>query len=238
MPRPLAHLSQYHLLLIEAIDGRRMDDPAGAHAVQDAGGFGAALAAFHGLEPGDAPPFTRFASDRLTDARRLVACVRPDVADSTDALVRELILRQPEHPGASVCLHGDVHPKNAIVTDRAVALIDVEDLAIGPAAADIGSFLAALVYQWRGARFEAGTYEAVARAFLLGYASVRALPTVESLRWHISAALLIERILRAVTRVRPLGLRHLPELLGDAHALLTGGDDGAVFRQRCGSAGV
>ena len=30
LPRPLAYLSQYHLLLIEAIDGRRMDDPAGA----------------------------------------------------------------------------------------------------------------------------------------------------------------------------------------------------------------
>jgi Ser/Thr protein kinase RdoA (MazF antagonist) len=225
LPHPLAYLSECHLLLIETIDGRRMDDPAGVDAVQDAAGFGAALAAFHALEPRDAPPFTRFAPTQLRNARRLVASVRPDVADSTDALIRELILRQPEHPGAPVCLHGDVHPKNAIVTDRAVALIDVEDLAIGPAAADIGSFLAALVYQRRGARLTAPTFEAVAHAFLLGYASVRPLPARESLTWHIAAALLIERILRAVTRVRPLGLCHLPELLGDAHALLTDGDD-------------
>jgi hypothetical protein len=224
LPRPLAHLSQCHLLLIEAIDGRRMDEPAGVDGAQDAAGFGAALAAFHALEPHDAPPFTRFASVPLSNARHLVACVRPDVADSTDALVRELMLRRPEQPGTPVCLHGDVHPKNAIVTDRAVALIDLEDLAIGPAAADIGSFLAALVYQRRGARLSATAHEAVTRAFLLGYASVRELPTRESLRWHTAAALFVERILRAVTRVRPLGLCHLPELLGDAHALLTDGD--------------
>jgi hypothetical protein len=35
----------------------------------------------------------------------------------------------------------------------------------------------------------------------------------------------VERALRAVTRVRPLGLLHLPELLNDAHALLTEGRD-------------
>jgi hypothetical protein len=65
----------------------------------------------------------------------------------------------------------------------------------------------------------------VARAFLRGYASVRLLPARQSLTWHIAAALLIERILRAVTRVRPLGLSYLPELIDDAHALLTDGDD-------------
>src|SRR6185436_13718138 len=67
LPRPLAYLSQCHLLLIETIDGRRMNDPTGVDAVPDAAGFGAALAAFHGLEPYDAPLFTRFAPARLSD---------------------------------------------------------------------------------------------------------------------------------------------------------------------------
>jgi len=225
LPRTLAYLPHYRLLLLEAIDGRRMDDPAGANAVQDASRFGAALAAFHALRPRGAPALTRFAAGRLIEARRLVACVRPDVEDLANALVGDLISWQPDEPEAPVCLHGDVHPKNAIVTDREIALIDVEDLAIGPAAADVGSFLAGLLYSWRGARITAATHDAVARAFLLGYASVRPLPTGAALRWYTSAALLIERILRAVTRVRPLGLLHLPELLGDARALLTDGHD-------------
>jgi tRNA A-37 threonylcarbamoyl transferase component Bud32 len=224
LPRALAYLPNYRLLLLEAIDGRRMDDATGARKVQDATRFGAALAAFHELTPRGAPGLTRFASDRLIEARRLVAHVRPDVEDLADALVCDLISRPPDATEL-VCLHGDVHPKNAIVTDREIALIDVEDLATGPAAADLGSFLAGLLYLWRGARLAAETHDTVASAFLVGYASVRPLPTRAALRWYTSAALLIERILRALTRVRPLGLLHLPELLGDARALLTDSHD-------------
>jgi aminoglycoside phosphotransferase len=224
LARTLAYLPEYRVLFVEAIAGRRMNDPAaGGDSVQDAARLGAALGAFHDLTPTDAPDFTRFAPDRLAEARRLVACVRPDVWGPADALVRELISRQPEANEAPVCLHGDVHPKNAIVTDRGVALIDVEDLAIGPAAADLGSFLASLLYLRCGGRFDDGTHEAVARAFLRGYRSMRPLPASAALRWHTAAALLIERIFRSVTRIRPLGLCHLPELLGDAHALVTGG---------------
>ena len=222
LPCALAYLPQHRVLVLEAIAGRRMDDSAaGGDAVQDAVRLGVALAAFHALTPTGAPEFTRFTADRLLEARRLVACVRPDVEPSADALVRELISRQPDEPDAPVCLHGDVHPKNAIVTDRGVALIDVEDLAIGPAAADIGSFLAALLYLRRGGRLDRDTHNAMARAFLLGYRSRRRLPARAALKWHTAAALLIERIFRAVTRARPLGLRHLPDLLSDARALLT-----------------
>ena len=223
LPRSLGYLPQHRVLLLEAIAGRRMDDAAaGGDAVQDAVRLGVALAAFHALPaPVGAPAFIRFTEDRLVETRRLVACVRPDVEQPVDALVRELISRRSDDGDTPVCLHGDVHPKNAIVTDRGVALIDVEDLAVGPAAADVGSFLAALLYLRRGGRLDRATHDAMARAFLLGYRSSRRLPARTSLRWHTAAALLIERIFRAVTRVRPLGLLHLPGLLGDARALLT-----------------
>jgi Ser/Thr protein kinase RdoA (MazF antagonist) len=225
LPRTRAYLPRYRLVITEAIHGRRMDEPTGPHAVQDAARFGAALAAFHALAPCEAPPLTRFEPDRLREARRLVVSVRPDVADPVGALVSELIARRPSDEDAPVCLHGDVHPKNAIVTDRDVALIDVEDLALGPAAADLGSFLASLLYLRRGARLPARTHHDVVRAFLLGYEFVRPLPARAALIWHISAALFIERILRAVTRVRPLGLCHLPELIAEARELLRDGED-------------
>jgi aminoglycoside phosphotransferase len=221
LPRILAHVPEYRLVLLEAVIGRRMDDPAaGAEAVHDAGRLGAALAEFHALEPTDAPKFTRFAPDRLCEARRLVARVRPDVEEAADALVRELAAQQPDDRAAAVCLHGDLHPKNAIVSDGRVALIDVEDLAVGPAAADIGSFLAALAYLRCGGRLDPNTHDAIAGAFLLGYRTLRPLPTHECLRWHTAAALFVERIFRAVSRVRPLGLTHLPELVDHARAIL------------------
>jgi Phosphotransferase enzyme family len=224
LPRPLAYVPRHRLLVVEAIAGRRMDDPGvGAQAIEDATRFGAALATFHELAHAGVPTFTRFAPPRLIEAGRLVAMVRADVEESVSALARELIARQPDEPDAAVCLHGDVHPKNAIVTDPGVALIDMEDVATGPPAADLGSFLAALLYLRRGGRFGDDTCDAVARSFFGGYGSIRPLPSRTALGWHTAAALLIERILRAVTRVRPLGLLHLPELLGDARAVMADG---------------
>ena len=226
VPRALAYVPQCRALVLHAVAGRRMADPASdAEAVDDAVRLGTALAGFHGLTPIEPRPFTRFASDRLLEARRLIVRVRPDVTNLAEAFVRELITRRPERQDPPCCLHGDVHPKNAIVADGPVVLIDVDDLAIGPASADLGSFVAALMYLRRGQRITGNTYKAMARAFLSGYASVRALPPLASLRWHTAASLFVERVLRAVTRVRPLGLSCLPELLGDAHALLTKNHD-------------
>ena len=62
----------------------------------------------------------------------------------------------------------------------------------------------------------------LARAFLVSYATTRRLPTGNSLRWHAAAALLAERALRAVNRVRPEGLRRLREILIEAEGLLEG----------------
>jgi aminoglycoside phosphotransferase len=221
VPRPLAHVPSCGLLLLEAIDGRRMDDPAVCRrAEEDAAALGMALAEFHGLAPVHAPAFTRFLPDRLREAQRLLACVRPDVEETTNTLVRALISTRQDTADAPVCLHGDVHPKNAIVTDRGIALIDVEDLAIGPAAADLGSFLAALRYLHCGGRLDRHSHDAIARAFLAGYQTSRRLPARDELAWHTAAALLIERIFRAVSRVRPLGLIHLPRLVDAARELL------------------
>jgi Ser/Thr protein kinase RdoA (MazF antagonist) len=118
-------------------------------------------------------------------------------------------------------LHGDIHPKNAILAEGRVTLIDVEDLAAGPAAADIGSLLASLRYLRCGNQLPLSEHDTRAEAFLFGYAAVRPLPSRASLGWHTAAALFIERAFRAVTRVRPLGLQHLDELLADARQIAT-----------------
>jgi aminoglycoside phosphotransferase (APT) family kinase protein len=114
-------------------------------------------------------------------------------------------------PGSapSVCLHGDVHLKNAIVRDGDVALIDLDQVATGPAAADVGSLLAAL----RAAGVDGES------SVLAGYGRTAPHPLDrDALRWHVAAALVAERALRAITRVRADSLKQLPRLIAEASA--------------------
>jgi Ser/Thr protein kinase RdoA (MazF antagonist) len=125
--------------------------------------------------------------------------------------------------GRFVCLHGDVHPKNAVLSGDSLTLIDLDQCGAGPAAADLGSLLAALSYKRLTGLLSPARERELAESFLAGYADARALPSVASLRWHTAAALLAERALRAVNLIRTEGLRHLPEILAEAEKLMRGG---------------
>jgi Ser/Thr protein kinase RdoA (MazF antagonist) len=118
-----------------------------------------------------------------------------------------------------VCLHGDVHPKNGILLERGVALIDLDQASLGPAAADLGSLLAALRYEQHIGLLTRADERALSDAFLAGYRQIAKLPEAESLRWHMAAALFAERAFRAVSRIRLRGLQSLPELLNDVQRL-------------------
>jgi Ser/Thr protein kinase RdoA (MazF antagonist) len=102
-----------------------------------------------------------------------------------------------------------------------VALIDLDQAGLGPAAADLGSALAGIRYSALVAD-EAARGDRLQRALVDGYASLRDVPDPETLRWHVAAALLSERALRAVSRIRPDGLAHLGAVLADARAALRG----------------
>jgi len=221
IPAPVAFSPKQRLLLLEAKRGRRVGE--GNDWADDLGLMGAALARFHQCVVSDAPPFTRFQPERLELAAQILARVRPDVEAAATGLARRLSATQPAG-GDTVCLHGDVHPKNAIVEGDRVALLDVEDLASGPAAADIGSMLASLLYLHVGECLSDDAYATRASAFLTGYAGVRRVPERTALAWHVAASLFIERAVRSVTRVRPVGLSHLPRLLERADYILGGLD--------------
>ena len=117
-----------------------------------------------------------------------------------------------------------MHLKNGLVTpDGASALIDLDQAGCGPAAADLGSAIAGLRYaaivdgDARPRRRRSSARCSTATA------SRRALPGDAALRWHIAAALLGERALRAVNRVRPDGLAHLAGVLAHARLVLREG---------------
>ena len=93
----------------------------------------------------------------------------------------------------SVCLHGDVHPKNGILLEKGIALIDLDQASVGPPAADLGSLLAALRYERHIGLLTETAERTLADTFLTGYQQIGMLPDPESLRWHMAAALFAER---------------------------------------------
>lgn len=222
--KPLEYSQPYDLLLLETVPGNRISDLKNKDLSAGFAGLAQALAALHSAPiPGQLPRFRRHDPDRLCNCARIIGMGRPDVAIVADELNRELCSAIPaEEP--SVCLHGDVHPKNGIALNGRVTLIDLDQSTVGPAAADLGSMLALLYYNCRIGLITRRRERELASAFLDAYAGSRQLPTQTSLGWHTAAALLSERALRSVNRLRPEGLHHLSRLLNDAREILrTGG---------------
>lgn len=196
------------VLTIEALHGRTPD----LHAL------GKTLAALHNLKrdspalgfAGDRggavllvargavalPPFVRLAPARLDTAARVIAAARPDAGDAARRLADRLG-EPPERP--LVTIHGDANLRNALtLEDGRVALLDLEHLSAGPAAADVGQVVANLLVAGRDAR-----------PFLAGYGPI----DPEALRWYTAASLLARVALPAVSRVREALLPRLSRLL-------------------------
>jgi Ser/Thr protein kinase RdoA (MazF antagonist) len=213
VPQALAYSSERQTLIVETVEGRPLRTPGSYRRL------GRALARLHGLSPPDAMRFRRVEPDKLAAAAGLIGLVREDVAGSARELADELCSRLDRRAEA-VCLHGDVNFRNALLENGRVVLIDLDQAAAGPAAAELGSVLASLRYARIVGLIRSELVPELCEALLAGYAELRRPPKDDQLRAHTAAALLAERCLRVVTRVRPEGLRRLPVLLAEAREVL------------------
>ena len=213
IPRAITYSERHRLLLLEPVAGAPLSNENAFFRL------GKALKSLHGIDPPSSiQSHTRLTPDAIARASATISLARPDVA----ALVQQLsdkLIAQYTH-GKPVFLHGDVHPKNIFLNEEALFLLDLDQAAAGPATADLGSVIAGLYCDactgsrtWREA-------SALKRALLKGYG---ASPHSDELRWHVAAALLQERALRSVTRIRTATLQKLPELLRTAETVLNGG---------------
>jgi aminoglycoside phosphotransferase (APT) family kinase protein len=221
VPAVLATSEAEQMLVVEAVDGRRIDALRGPEQLQAMRRFGTALATLHSLPvPDGLPRFERLDPARQAQAAELLGRALPDLAGAAERLAAELGGCAPA-ADPPVCLHGDVHPKNGLLQGRRVALIDLDQAGPGSAAAELGSALAGLRYHALVAD-EAFRGERLQRALLDGYAERRELPERAVLDWNVAAALLSERALRALNRLRPEGLARMGAVLADARAALRG----------------
>jgi Ser/Thr protein kinase RdoA (MazF antagonist) len=181
--------------------------------------LGAALASIHWLHTDfGRGAFQRYDQRNVLAAADLVAHARADLAVPVRRLGVKLSKASPT-PGATVCLHGDVHINNVLFHSGEVHIIDLDKGGSGVASADLGSMLASLMTD---RLLDPGLFGAgLSTSFLEGYGSIYPLPSTAELRWYTAAAL-VERTARAITTVHGPTLTVLPEVLAMADGVLAG----------------
>lgn len=160
---------------LEAIAGESLHDRLAAGDESDLPAAGRALAGFHAL--GATPALERASDDDVDHFLDHALRFRPDLGRRLHDAHARLPAAQ-RHAGEGP-IHGDMHDKNLIVTPRGVRIIDCESARSGPAARDLGNFIAHLELRTRQADPE-GDDESVWRrrkAFIAGYESLRPLPS-------------------------------------------------------------
>jgi len=182
--------------------------------------LGEALNKLHGITPPSSTArSTRLTPDGLMQAAATISQACPEVADLAQRLAEKLIASYEKIPDATpVLLHGDLHPKNILMDGERLFLLDLDQAATGAAALDVGSVIAGLYCEACTGLLTENASSSLISAFLSGYGVAG-----DSLRWYVAAALLEERALRTVTRIRFGGLEKLPEILTTAEAVLNGG---------------
>lgn len=156
---------------------------------------------------------------KLEDAKKLIDRVRPSMQSKLHSLVGRLVAssgKLGERPNAT--LHGDLHLKNFFATGNRVALIDLDNLALGDPLRDVGSFIAALKYR---ELLDGKSYRESIAGFVRAYRDGVNWEVADfALNWHTAAALVYERAYRCITRLKTGKLEILDDIIDLADQLV------------------
>jgi Ser/Thr protein kinase RdoA (MazF antagonist) len=220
VPRVLAWSRDTRLLVTEAAPGPRLDALRGPSRADGLRALGRGLARLHGLEPPAWLTPGEMVPRRLDAVLDAVAAARPDVSPLARALARALRASVPADAGGPAWLHRDITVRNALAWRRGVALVDLDDMAVGPAAADFGRVLSWLLTSRVLGQMSAREASALRLALLDGYAELRDPPPEAALRWQTAAATLEHSGRKAVAWLDADIGEHLEALFGEAAGLL------------------
>lgn len=223
--RPLCYQSDHRLLWQEKVPGVTLESILGNSIIDDTllARVAKAIAALHCTPLTDTRPHdVETIRERLLAVLAIVNSTRPDIASLTESTIQKLLYRIDSlDTRFNATLHGDLHSNNIMVDGNHVHLIDMDRISHGPPLAELGSFLAEIIY----------------RACLNGKPVPWWLLTdiVESYRasvpwpvedvevdWYTASALIHERIFRCVTSIKP-GRMEIAGLLADIAARLAPG---------------
>ena len=150
-----------------------------------------------------------------------------------NTIVDRLRLRAPTSTGDPIAtLHGDCHAQNFLVDGDRIALIDLDNVMLGPPLHDVGSFVATLLYRGCVDHVPLARARPLVDAFLASYrAAVPWTVDDDDVAWYTATALLRERIYRAVTRLKAGRLALIDDLI-ELAGRLTGDGSGVLKHAR------
>lgn len=216
-PRALLWQPNFDLHWQQALPGRALLALAPADAARLARPLGRQLAALHRTPVATPRELTpQVLRARLIEVDDVLACVLPDSRSALHDTVAHLAAGLKELAGVPVVtLHGDLHGRNVLADGEQLGLIDLDGLRRGPAALELGAWIADDMYR---ALLE-GTAPAHDRAswqaLLEGYASAGGdVPAPEQLAWAVAWNLLCQRAWRCVVNLKPGRFAIAPRLIG------------------------
>lgn len=153
------------------LDPRQHDGKAFAAA-------GAALAHLHLAQVECTRVWTiKDEADVLVRSLQEIAWAHPELAKPLQKILEKAQRILEDHPNtASALLHRDFYPDQVLIQPACVVLLDLDLVARGDPAIDLGNFLAHLQELSLRHHADLGTYDVCAGDLLAGYSSIRKLP--------------------------------------------------------------
>ncbi|KAB8311910.1 aminoglycoside phosphotransferase family protein [Erwinia endophytica] len=234
VPQPLATLPDLHLWLQQKVTGTRMTDLLNvAHQSPDELGYrtGKALATLHGSTAAQQAVAGKkwTMTDELAVLRQRLAAAetaRPEWSGRINAVARSCEqLAQLLLPSVDVFIHRDFYPAQLLVPDDApqqIVILDFDLATTGPAALDVGNYLAHLQEQALRETGDETGFSGYEQAFIAGWqaASGRqedgniAIYTALALARHIGISLQFPERQRITERLLTICEGRIQALLG------------------------
>lgn len=223
-PNAVYYSPEQRTLVVEAVRGVCFADLQNEEPEKSFRLFGAAVAHLHKIRPlENLKEFSRHQPHKIAETLENTDRVLPDHFEQAKNLAERLNQTFNFEAEEKITLHGDVHPKNALLSDgENLTLIDLDQMSVGNAASDIGSFLAGLFYKEITGEISAVERKNRTENFLKGYQKMRDLPDKRTLNWHTATAFFTERCSRSINRFRVEGLKNFGALLSCAEEVLAG----------------
>jgi aminoglycoside phosphotransferase (APT) family kinase protein len=204
VPRALAFDGPRGLVLMEDLPGQELKRALPSIDAERAlRNLGRLMALFH-KSPARVPATvsTRGELVDVIEAAQTIADAIPVMRPRLRACISKLRSLRGNDRDPAVLLHGACRLKHVFIHQGRLALVDLDGLAVGPAAYDLGNFLSSLYYLEEQERFDAPERLSYSRSFLSGYAvttSQRIRPS--TVMWFLAAILIHKQAGKYVTHL-------------------------------------
>ncbi len=193
LPRHVGGSERHRMLAFDWIEGRELRDSLRAESpdLADIASVGAALAGLHAQVAQGLPERSTASSvERMRRTAALIGLLAPEHASRANRLADEVTRTLEMAPTVRASIHGDFYDNQVILTRDGIALLDLDEAALGNPLDDLGLFVAHLLRDVLLGDLSPVVAAAARAALIEGYGQATGIVSTESLRAHVALAYL------------------------------------------------